>query len=54
MSPVLGEQGEQERHGQVHDSIGGRANDTGHVSAALQGPVTGEVFLENTIAHRKA
>lgn len=54
MSPSSGEQRKEKRHGQVHDPVGGCADDTSRAAVSLEGPVFGVVFLEYTVAHCKA
>lgn len=51
MRPFSGEQREQKRHGEVHDTVGGCADDTGNFLVSLQGPVVGIVFLEDAVVH---
>lgn len=52
--PSSGEQREEERHGEVHDAVGGCADDTGDFMAPLQRPVAGIVFLEDAVTHGEA
>ena len=54
MGPFSSEQSEQERHGEVHDAVGGCADDTGHFMIPLQRPVAGVIFLEDAISHGEA
>ena len=46
---LSGEQREYERHGEIHDAVGGCTNDTGDFTAPLQRPVVGIVFLKDTV-----
>ena len=53
-SPSSGEQREQERHGEVHDAVGGCANDSSDFATSLHRPVAGIVFLEDAVTHGEA
>lgn len=52
--PSSGEEREQERHGEVHDAVGGCADDTGDLMTPLQRPVAGIVFLKDAVIHGEA
>lgn len=54
MSPFSGEKREQERHGEVHDTVGGRADDTGDLRTPFQRPIARVVLLEDSISHGEA
>ena len=40
--------------GAEHDTVRGRADDTGDGEVAVKGPIAGEVFLEDTISADEA
>lgn len=51
---ALGEGGEKEWHGEVHDAVESGTNDAGEALGSGEGPVTGEVFLDHAITHCEA
>ena len=52
--PPPSKQRKEKWHGEVHDAVGGSANDAGNARISLQRPVILVVFLEDAIAHGKA
>lgn len=54
VGPFPREEREEEGHGEVHDAVGGGADNTGHLGTAVQGPVGGIVLLEDAVCHGEA
>lgn len=54
MSPVAGEYGKQERHGNIHDSVGGSADCASDGEIAIESPVACPVFFKNTVTQIEA
>lgn len=54
LGPSFREECEQKGHGEVHDAIEGRANDTGDFTTSVQRPIARIVFLKDPIAHGEA
>lgn len=52
--PSFGEEGEQKRHGKVHDAIGCCANNTCNLAGASKFPMVPGVLLQDAIAHGEA
>ena len=52
--PAASEEGEEEWHREVHDAVGGRANDTGNRPISLERPIIVIVLLEDAVAHGEA
>jgi len=50
----FGEQREEKRHGEVHDSVGGCAHNTGDFTVPFQRPVARILFLQDVITHGEA
>lgn len=50
-SPALGEEEEKQGHGEIHDAVGGGADDAGYGYVSLECPVCRVVFLEDSVVH---
>jgi hypothetical protein len=53
-SKSFAKQSEEERHREVYDPIEGCADDTSEITISFQCPVTGKIFLEDTVTHGEA